>query len=295
MSEKYIERILKMFKIEKEDLQSKSVDKKIIRARKLIVLGLTYWCNCKTDEISMLLNIDEAEVEKIKKEKEHRSDVRKGRSIYFEINKEFKMKECKYLADKGYAFFKYYYAKHLSVVNLYENVEEEMIKYYLQAALLGRNSAYAVLANCYTKNKKMSDLLYTLASQGYGVNKELVKEIYSGKSFGNEELIYTIEDGDFSMSFLKDVHSPDKYDNYEDGVYNYKKGFCLYSQIGDFLTKELKYPSYLNEINKYERCNILMFPSYDLKYIKVSLNREEVGETVFVINVEKFTLEECDK
>lgn len=295
MSEKYIERILKMFKIEKEDLQLKSVDKKIIRARKLIVLGLAYWCNCKTDEISMLLNIDEAEVEKIKKEKEHRSDVRKGRSIYFEINKEFKMKECKYLADKGYAFFKYCYAIHLSVVNLYENVEEEMIKYYLQAALLGRNSAYAVLANYYTKNKKMSDLLYTLASQGYGVNKELIKEIYSGKSFGNEELIYTIEDGDFSMSFLKDVHSPDKYDNYEDGVYNYKKGFCLYSQIGDFLTKELKYPSYLNEINKYERCNILMFPSYDLKYIKVSLNREEVGETVFIINVENFTLEECDK
>ena len=293
MKEIYIERILKMFKVDKENLSSKSEDKKIIRARKLIVLGLNCWCNCSTKEIAILLNFKESDVEKIKEEKEYKNDIRKGRDIFLDINKEFKMETCKYLADKGYAFFKYYYALHLAVVNLYENVEEEMVKYYIQAAMLGRNGAYAVLANYYKRNKKLSDLLYTLASSGYEVNKELVKEIYSGKSFGNEELIYTINDGEFSRSFLTDVHSNDKYIDYEDGVYDYKKGFSLYSQLGDFLTKEVKYPSHLNEISRYERCNIFMFPSYDLKNIKVSLNREKVGEKVFILDVEKFTLEEC--
>lgn len=292
MKKLYIERILKMFNTTKEEIRFAKENKNIVRAKKTIIFGLTYYYGCKVEEIAELLDVDACEVEMYKKEKNYHKDIRNARDIHFIMNKEFKMKECKYLADKGYAFFKYCYAGYLRVVNLYEDVEKEMIKYYLESAHLGRNSAFAILANYYKRNKKLSDVLYTMASLGYEVNKDLIEEIHSGRSLGNEELIYTTNDGEYSMSFLQDVHSPSKYLCYEDGVYDYQKGFSLYSQLGDFLTTELKYPQYLKEISKYERCNILMFPSYDLKYIKVSFNREDVGEKIFILDVDRFTLEE---
>ena len=291
--ELYVERIFKMFKMDKNEVKYLPSSNRAIRAKKTVIFGLTHFMGCSAEQISELLYIEIEEVEKLKKERMFQPDIRKCRDIYLNMNKDFKMDDCKYLADKGYAFFKYYYANHLSKVNLFEDVEQDMVRYYLEAATLGRNSAYAVLGSYYKHNRKFSDAMYTLASLGYKVNKELIEEIYSGRSLGGEDMIYTTNDGEYSMSFLQDVHSPSKYDcEYSDGIYDYKKGFCLYSQIGDFLTKELKYPKYLDDINRYERCNILLFPSFDLKYIKVSLNRAEFGEAVFILDVEHFTLKE---